>query len=98
MTALERRQVPIYFAAVLLGSAVGLLLPQSVSALEMWIWPVVGTLLYFTFLQVPLLQQALTDILVKLCNWFELLKKTTCSDPFFVAHKGRYGSFSRGVF
>lgn len=64
MTALERHQVPIYFAAVLLGSAVGLLLPDSASALEMLIWPVVGTLLYFPFLQVPLLQfrQALADV------------------------------------
>jgi ACR3 family arsenite transporter len=64
MTALERHQVPIYFAAVLLGSVVGLLLPNSASALEAFIWPVVGTLLYFTFLQVPLLQfrQALADM------------------------------------
>ncbi|MCL4190321.1 MAG: hypothetical protein KJZ87_01145 [Thermoguttaceae bacterium] len=63
MTAIERHQIPIYFAAVLLGSAVGLLLPESASALEMWIWPVVGTLLFFTFLQVPLIQfrQALAD-------------------------------------
>ncbi|MFN4261605.1 MAG: hypothetical protein ACK4RK_20160 [Gemmataceae bacterium] len=63
MTALERHQIPIYFATVLLGSAVGLLLPDSASALEMLIWPVVGTLLYFTFLQVPLIQfrQALAD-------------------------------------
>jgi len=64
MTALERRQVPIYFTAVLLGSAIGLLLPDSASALESLIWPVVGALLYFTFLQVPLLQfrQALADV------------------------------------
>lgn len=64
MTALERHQVPIYFAAVLLGSAAGLLLPNSASSLEAVIWPVVGTLLYFTFLQVPLLQfrQALADV------------------------------------
>lgn len=64
MTALERHQVPIYFAAILLGAAIGLLLPDSASALDMLIWPVVGTLLYFTFLQVPLLQfrQALVDV------------------------------------
>lgn len=64
MTALERHQVTIYFTAVLIGSAVGLLLPESASALELWIWPVVGTLLYFTFLQVPLIQfrQALADV------------------------------------
>lgn len=64
MTALEKHQVPIYFTAVLLGSAVGLLVPGSALALEMLIWPVVGTLLYFTFLQVPLLRfrQALADV------------------------------------
>lgn len=64
MTALERRQAPIYFTAVLLGSGIGLLLPHSASALDALIWPVVGTLLYFTFLQVPLLQfrQVLTDV------------------------------------
>ncbi len=64
MKQLERQQIPIYFAAVLLGSAVGWLLPDSASALETLIWPVVGTLLYFTFLQVPLLQfrQALKDV------------------------------------
>lgn len=64
MTALERHQIPIYFAAVLIGSAAGLLLPHSASALEAFIWPVVGILLYFTFLQVPLIQfrQALTDV------------------------------------
>ena len=64
MTALERHQVPIYFAAVLLGSAVGLLWPGAASALEVTIWPVVGVLLYSTFLQVPLFQfrQALTDV------------------------------------
>ena len=64
MTALERHQVPIYFAAVLIGAAAGLLCPQAASGLEVVIWPVVGTLLYFTFLQVPLLQfrQALSDV------------------------------------
>lgn len=64
MTGLERHQVPIYFAAVLLGSAVGLLWPGAASALEVTIWPVVGILLYVTFLQVPLLQfrQALSDV------------------------------------
>lgn len=63
MTALERHQVPVYFAAVLLGSTAGLLLPDSSSAFEAFIWPVVGVLLYFTFLQVPLIRfrQALSD-------------------------------------
>lgn len=61
---IERHQIPIYFVAVLLGSALGKLRPDLATALEPMIWPVVGTLLYFTFLQVPLLHfwQALTDI------------------------------------
>lgn len=64
MTPLERCQVPIYFTAVLLGAAIGLGLPESAPALEMLVWPVVGALLYITFLQVPLLQfrRALTDV------------------------------------
>ncbi len=64
MTALERHQVPIYFAAVFVGASAGLLLPDAAAALEVAIWPVVGILLYFTFLQVPLLQfqQAISDV------------------------------------
>lgn len=64
MTPLERHQIPIYFAAVLLGAAVGLLCPEDATALEAGLWPVVGALLYFTFLQVPLIQfrQALSDV------------------------------------
>ena len=58
MTPIERYPVPLYFAAVLAGSASGLLLPDSASALEGFVWPVVGVLLYFTFLQVPLFRQA----------------------------------------
>ncbi len=41
MTALERQQVPIYSATILLGSAARLLLPNSAAALEAVIWPVV---------------------------------------------------------
>jgi ACR3 family arsenite efflux pump ArsB len=64
MTAIERHQVSIYFAALFVGSVVGLLLAEWASALDALIWPVVGTLLYFTFLQVRLLQfrQALADV------------------------------------
>ena len=64
MSRIERHQIPIYFVAVLIGAAMGLLYPHSASALEDIIWPVVGTLLYFTFLQVPLLhfRQALADV------------------------------------
>lgn len=64
MTAIERHQIAIYFAAVLLGASVGIRLPASTCFLEPLIWPVVGILLYFTFLQVPLIRfrQALTDV------------------------------------
>jgi ACR3 family arsenite efflux pump ArsB len=63
MTAIERHQIPIYFAAVLLGALAGWLRPDEASALEALIWPVVAALLYFTFLQVPLLhfRRAATD-------------------------------------
>ncbi|HMP15542.1 MAG TPA: bile acid:sodium symporter [Gemmatales bacterium] len=61
---MERLQIPIYFAAVFVGSAAGLLIPGITATLEMLIWPAVGLLLYFTFLQVPLLHfwQALRDV------------------------------------
>lgn len=64
MSRLERHQVPIYCAAVLLGVVVGLGWPAGAALLERSIWPVVGTLLYVTFLQVPLLRfrQALADV------------------------------------
>jgi ACR3 family arsenite efflux pump ArsB len=63
VTSIERYQIPIYFVAVALGAALGKLHPDLATPLEPAIWPVVGTLLYFTFLQVPLLhfRQALTD-------------------------------------
>ncbi len=63
MSNIERHQIPIYFTAVALGTALGILNPDLATALEPAIWPVVGTLLYFTFLQVPLIhfRQALTD-------------------------------------
>ena len=51
--ALERNQIPIYAAALLLGAAVGLVSPSAGSALEAAIYPVLGVLLYATFLQVP---------------------------------------------
>jgi arsenite transporter len=64
MTALDRHQVLIYFVAVSIGSAAGLWLPERTAALESLVWPLVGTLLYFTFLQVPLtrFRQAITDV------------------------------------
>ena len=50
---LERNQIPIYAAALLLGVAIGLVSPATGSVLEAAIYPVLGILLYATFLQVP---------------------------------------------
>ena len=50
---LERNQIPIYAAALLLGAAIGLVSPATGSVLEAAIYPVLGVLLYATFLQVP---------------------------------------------
>lgn len=50
---LERNQIPIYAAALLTGAATGLISPASGSLLEAAIYPILGVLLYATFLQVP---------------------------------------------
>lgn len=50
---LERNQIWVYAAGLLLGAALGLTLPGVGSALEALIYPVLGVLLYVTFLQVP---------------------------------------------
>jgi ACR3 family arsenite transporter len=50
---LERNQIPIYVASLVLGASVGLASPAAGSALEPAIYPVLGILLYATFLQVP---------------------------------------------
>lgn len=50
---LERNQIWVYAAGLLLGAALGLALPALGSALEALIYPVLGVLLYVTFLQVP---------------------------------------------
>ena len=50
---LERNQIWVYAAGLLLGAALGLALPGAESALEALIYPVLGILLYVTFLQVP---------------------------------------------
>ena len=50
---LERNQIPIYAAALLAGAVVGLISPAMGSVLEAAIYPVLGVLLYATFLQVP---------------------------------------------
>jgi ACR3 family arsenite transporter len=50
---LERNQIPIYAAALLVGAMIGLASPSAGAALEAAIYPVLGVLLYATFLQVP---------------------------------------------
>ena len=50
---LERHQVPLYLAALALGAAVGLLVPSVAHPLELAINPLLGALLYATFLGVP---------------------------------------------
>ncbi|WP_018685238.1 arsenic resistance protein [Actinokineospora enzanensis] len=50
---LERHQVPVYLGAILAGVLFGLLVPVAGPGLETAINPVLGVLLYATFLQVP---------------------------------------------
>lgn len=50
---LERHQVPFYLLAILMGVVVGVLFPAIAPALETAINPVLGLLLYATFLGVP---------------------------------------------
>ncbi|RLP69353.1 arsenic resistance protein [Mycetocola manganoxydans] len=51
--SLERHQVPLYVAALLGGAAIGLLIPAVARPAELAITPVLGLLLYATFLGVP---------------------------------------------
>jgi len=51
--SLERHQVVVYVGAILAGAAVGGLLPSAGPGLEHAINPVLGALLYVTFLQLP---------------------------------------------
>ena len=54
--ALERNQVWVYAVGLFLGAVLGLALPGLGSALEVLIYPVLGVLLYATFLRVPFRQ------------------------------------------
>lgn len=62
--AWDRRQVPLYLAAILVGGVVGLLAPQVSYGLEHAIEPVLMLLLFATFLGVPLIEvgRAFTDV------------------------------------
>lgn len=53
METLERHQIPVYLGGLAAGAAIGLTWPGTADALELSIYPVLGTLLYATFLQVP---------------------------------------------
>ncbi len=50
---MERYQVPLYLAALVLGAGVGLLIPVVARPAELAINPALGLLLYATFLGVP---------------------------------------------
>ena len=60
---LERHQVPVYLAGLLVGVLIGLAFAGADSAFEALIYPVLGALLFVTFLQVPFveLRGALAD-------------------------------------
>nr|WP_267279283.1 bile acid:sodium symporter [Arthrobacter sp. CDRTa11] len=51
---MERHQIGLYLAAIIGGGAAGWLAPHSAGALEQAINPVLGLLLYATFLGIPL--------------------------------------------
>jgi ACR3 family arsenite efflux pump ArsB len=60
---LERHQVAIYLGSVAAGVLIGLAAPSTDGAFEAVIYPVLGALLYATFLQVPFtaLREAFAD-------------------------------------
>ncbi|WP_204164554.1 arsenic resistance protein [Nocardioides daejeonensis] len=51
--ALEHRQIAVYLGALIVGAAATRLWPEAAQPLERAIYPVLGCLLYATFLQVP---------------------------------------------
>ncbi len=53
---MERHQIALYFAAIAVGGAAGLLVPSAQGALANLITPALGMLLYATFLGVPFAQ------------------------------------------
>lgn len=61
---MERAQVPLYLVALLLGATVGLVVPAVAQPAAMSITPVLGLLLYATFLAVPFAKmgQAFRDV------------------------------------
>lgn len=61
--SLEKQQVFIYLAGIILGLMVGVKFPEQSGFLELALWPLLGMLLYTTFTQVPLahLREAFSD-------------------------------------
>ncbi|MDV8147017.1 arsenic resistance protein [Arthrobacter sp. B10-11] len=61
---MERRQIGLYLASIVAGGALGFLAPGSSGALELAINPVLGLLLYATFLGIPFasLRRAARDV------------------------------------
>lgn len=53
MAWMERHQIALYLVAILAGGAIGFLAPGSAGTLELSINPVLGLLLYATFLGIP---------------------------------------------
>ena len=51
---IEKYQVFIYLAGIILGLVVGVKFPQESGAFELALWPLLAILLYTTFTQVPL--------------------------------------------
>jgi arsenite transporter len=50
---LEKYQVVVYLAAIACGLVVGAFLQTAARPLELIVWPLLGSLLFTTFLQVP---------------------------------------------
>ncbi|WP_311065190.1 arsenic resistance protein [Halomonas sp. DWK9] len=53
---LEQQQSWLYLGCILLGLCWGLWAPETTTALESALWPLLGVLLYATFTQIPLLR------------------------------------------
>lgn len=75
---LERQQVWIYLAAILAGLLLGSRFPGLTPLFESLLWPVLASLLYATFVQVPLLhvREAFRDrcfLIAKLAGNFVLI-------------------------
>jgi ACR3 family arsenite transporter len=51
--SMERHQIALYLAAIVAGGAAGFVAPNSAGAMELAINPVLGLLLYATFLGIP---------------------------------------------